>query len=368
MRRVAALALVFLLVIPSWALADGFTVDARAAILIEAESGRVLFSQNSDEMLPMASTTKIMTCLLALENAQLDALVKTPREASGITGTSIYLSEGETLTMEQLLYGLMLRSGNDAAASIAIYVGGSQQGFVDMMNARAQEMGIDASFANPHGLDAEGHKASAAAMAELMRQAIKNEDFVRIVGTQEKIIPWEGNEYSRVLYNKNRLLTSYEGTIGGKTGYTTGAGRCLVFAAERNGMTLIGCVLNCSTWFDTAEMLLDYGFENYSASMVFEAGETVERVEVIGGQTRSVELIAAGPLRFPMGLDEKHIVNIETNRAVAPIYAGAAAGSVSILVEGKTVASVDLVYAADVPENSMEGALGRVLDMWLMKL
>lgn len=368
MRRVVALALIAMLIIPACALADGFTVDARAAILIEAESGRVLFSQNSDEMLPMASTTKIMTCLLALENAQLDALVTTPEEASGVTGTSIYLSAGETLTMEQLLYGLMLRSGNDAATSIAIFVGGSQQKFVDMMNARAGEMGIDASFANPHGLDAEGHRASAAAMAEIMRQAIKNDDFVRIVGTREKIIPWEGNEYSRVLYNKNRLLTSYEGTIGGKTGYTGGAGRCLVFAAERNGMTLIGCVLNCSTWFDTAEMLLDYGFDNYSSSTEFEAGETVERVYVTGGQARSVELKTAGKLTFPLGLDEKYIVNIETNSAVAPIYAGVAAGSVSILADGEPIASVTLVYAEDVLENNMEGALSRILDMWLLKL
>lgn len=368
MRRIVALALVMLLVVPTYALADGFTVDAKAAILIEAESGRVLFSQNSDEMLPMASTTKIMTCLLALENARLDEMVVTPGEASGVTGTSIYLSEGETLTMEQLLYGLMLRSGNDAATSIAIFVGGSQQGFVDMMNARAQEMGIDASFANPHGLDADGHRASAAAMAELMRQAIKNEDFVRISGTKKKIIPWEGNEYSRVLYNKNRLLTSYEGTVAGKTGYTSGAGRCLVFAAERDGMTLIGCVLNCSSWFDTAEMLLDYGFENYSISVELEAGETVDRVSVTGGQARSVELIAAGPLAFPLGMDEKYIVNIETYSAVAPIYAGTAAGRATVFANGEAAASVELVYAFDVPENNMEGALDRVLDLWLLKL
>lgn len=360
---------VVLILTPVCALAQGdFTVGARGAIIIEADSGRVLFSQNSDEMYPMASTTKLMTCLLALENSSLDELVTTPDEAYGVPGTSIYLSRGETLTMEQLLYGLMLRSGNDAATSIAIHVGGDLDSFVEMMNKRAAELGIDAVYANPHGLDAQNHAASAAALAEIMRIGLQNEDFVRIVGTQKKVIPWEGNQYSRVLYNKNRLLSSYEGTLGGKTGYTDDAGRCLVFAAERGGMTLIGCVLNCSSWFDTAEMLLDYGFENYAMNTAFMAGDIVEEVAVTGGQSDYVPIVAADSLAFPLGLDEDYILNIETAAAVAPVYAGELAGRACILIDGEQIASVDLVYASDVSENDLEGALKRVLDMWTLGL
>ena len=149
-----------------------------------------------------------------------------------------------------MLYGLMLRSGNDAAVAIAEHVAGSVESFAEMMNERAEELGADAHFVNPHGLPAEGHAASALGMAKIMRHAMTIPEFRTITATQRKIIPWVGNEYSRVLENKNRLLSTYEGANGGKTGYTNAAGRCLVFSAERDGLSLIGVVLNCPTWFD----------------------------------------------------------------------------------------------------------------------
>ena len=223
----------------------------------------MLFGQNENEVLPEASCTKIMTALLALENASLDEQVTAGENAHGVEGTSIYLSEGETLSMEQMLYGLMLRSGNDAAVAIAEHVAGSVAAFAELANARAAELNADAHFVNPHGLDAEGHGASALGLARIMRQAMTLPDFRAITGTQRKIIPWVGNEYSRVLENKNRLLSSYQGATGGKTGYTSRAGRCLVFSAERDGMELIGCVLNCYSWFDTATVMLDYGFDHF---------------------------------------------------------------------------------------------------------
>lgn len=368
MRRIMVMTILTMLIAMDAAAGESFRVAAKAAIIIEADTGRVLYAQNSDEMLPMASTTKLMTCLLALENGDLSSRITAPAEASGVPGTSIYLTEGETLTLEQLLYGLMLRSGNDAATAIGIHIGGSTQEFVAMMNARAAELEIDASFKNPHGLDAEGHAASAAALAGIMREALKNEDFRRIVGTQKKLIPWEGNEYSRVLYNKNRLLSSYEGAIGGKTGYTGDAGRCLVFAAERRNMTLIGCVLNCSTWFDTAERLLDYGFENYESVQIFEAGEMVEKVKVTGGREPSVNVIAAEELAVPLGIDEDYMLNIELKPAAAPIHAGGCAGFANVLIDGDLTASVELQYAADVPENDLEAALRRIIEMWVLRL
>ena len=150
----------------------GFAVAAKGAALIEARTGRVLFAQNADEMLPMASTTKIMTCLLALENSSLDETVTAGPNAYGTPGTSIYLSEGESLTMEQMLYGLMLRSGNDAAVAIAEHIAGSVEGFAELMNSRAAELGADAEYVNPHGLSARGHRASALAQTLIMREGL----------------------------------------------------------------------------------------------------------------------------------------------------------------------------------------------------
>lgn len=364
MRKFIALS-ILLVFLCSRAYADvPFRVDAKAAVLIEADTGRVLYAQNADEMLPMASTTKIMTALIALERGSLSDAVSAPEEACGITGTSIYLTPGEILTLEQLLYGLMLRSGNDAAAAIAIHIGGSQNDFVALMNKKALEMNIDANFENPHGLDEDGHKASALALAMIMREALKNEDFRTITGTQKKIIPWEGNEFSRVLQNKNRLLTSYEGTVGGKTGYTGKAGRCLVFAAERNGMTLIGCVLNCSTWFDTAEKLLDYGFENFSLKSVYTAGEVLDKTEVVGGQRRYVELCPEENVVFPLGLDEKYTVNLQISKATAPVKKDAVAGMLNIQINGENVMSAKLLYRSDVARNDIEGAMLRIIRGW----
>ena len=288
LRKIVALLALFAALFPGCAFADTsdepLVIGAKAAILMEAETGRVLLEKNADQRLPMASTTKIMTCLLALENSSLEENVTAGKNAAGVTGTSLYLSQGETLTMEQMLYGLMLRSGNDAAVAIAEHVDGSVEEFVARMNRRAVELGADAQFKNPHGLDQQGHEASARAMALILRECLKNETFARITSTREKVIPWPGNEYSRVLKNKNRLLTSYEGATGGKTGYTSGAGRCLVFSAERNGMRLVGCVPNCPTWFDTAQAMLDYGFEHYSMQEVSRAGDSMGQAAVTGGQ------------------------------------------------------------------------------------
>ena len=367
MRRLLAFMFVLLMwVLPANADA-GFTVAAKGAVLIEAESGRVLFGQNENEMLPMASTTKIMTCLVALENSELDEMVTAGKNAHGVTGTSIYLSEGETLTMEQMLYGLMLRSGNDAAVAIAEHVAGSVDEFCDMMNERAEELGADANFVNPHGLTAEGHEASALGLALIMREGLKNEDFARITSTKEKIIPWEGNEYSRHLQNKNRLLTSYEGAMGGKTGYTSAAGRCLVFSAERDGMTLIGCVLGCSTWFDTAEAMLDYGFENFSMKTLARAGEGAV-CDVEGGTQRQVRCGLENDLRYPVRDDESVWIAYEIPPVRAPVRAGDAAGYAVVKNDMGTLMRVPVFFEEKVYENSMESALRRLMELWILTI
>ena len=258
-------------------------LNAHAAVLIDGASGRLLYGYNEHRQLPMASTTKVMTALLALEGCSLQETVTASKRASGVPGTSIYLREGEQLTMEEMLLGLMLRSGNDAAVAIAEHVSGSVEAFAEKMNERAQELGAQANFITPNGLDAGGHSISALGLALVARQAMTLPDFRRIVGTQRATIRWPGNDYDRVLTNKNRLLREYEGATGIKTGFTSKAGRCLVFSAEREGMELIGVVLNCGTRFDSAERLLDWGFATYPLAEAAHAGEAAARTAVRGG-------------------------------------------------------------------------------------
>lgn len=233
--------------------------SAQAALLLDATEGRILFSQNASARLPMASTTKIMTAIVAIENMPTDYIVTVAKEAVGVEGSSIYLYAGEQITCLDLLYGLMLESGNDAAEALAIAVGGTEERFIMLMNEKARELGLkDTHFSNPHGLPAENHYTSAADLARLTDYALQNELFAEIVSTK-KMTACEGSRY---YVNHNRLLFSYEGMIGVKTGYTQASGRCLVTAARRYGRTLICVTLNdyyCSA--DHVRML-DSGFSS----------------------------------------------------------------------------------------------------------
>ncbi len=302
MKRTFLLMAAALCLLTSIANAEAPRTGARAAILLEAETGRVLFERNADERLAIASTTKIMTALLAIEGCSMDEIVTAGRNASGVPGTSIYLSEGEQLTMEEMLYGLMLRSGNDAAVAIAEHVAGSMEAFAERMNARAEALGANAYFTTPNGLDSGGNGASARGIAQIAREAMRYEEFAVIVSTKKRTIPWTDHEYMRVLTNKNKLLQTYDGALGIKTGFTKKAGRCLVFAAERDGMRVIGAVLNCPSWFDDAARIMDYGFEAYSMAEVLPEGAVLTegkerftllsalRVPLREGETAEIEL------------------------------------------------------------------------------
>lgn len=366
MRR--ALALLCALVLMGSARADAegpaeasLALNARAAVLIDGASGRVLYGQNEEELLPMASTTKVMTALLALEHCALDEVVTASRNASGVPGTSIYLREGEQLTMEEMLLGLMLRSGNDAAVAIAEHVAGSVEEFARMMNARAAELGAQASFVTPNGLDQGGHAISALGLARVTRQAMTMPDFRRIVAMREAVIPWPGNSYSRALTNKNRLLREYEGATGVKTGYTSRAGRCLVFSAEREGMELIGVVLNCGTWFDSAERLLDWGFEEYAPAWAARAGEGAAWAAVRGGEERSVRLIAEEDVCAAVSEEDEWRVTLAVDELRAPVQAGQVCGSIALEVNGEVLAQSRLVAETAVVRWSFWEALKRVL-------
>lgn len=216
--------------------------SASFAVAIDAQTGRILYEKNAHGRHSMASTTKIMTAIVALEHGNLDDVVTVSPAAAATEGSSMYLSPGEKITLGNLLYGLMLPSGNDAAMAIGEHVGGDIPGFAAMMNETAQKIGaVNTQFQNPSGLDAEGHYSTAYDMAIITRYAMKNPAFAEIVQTKKKMVPWEGKQWDRTLENHNKLLSMYEGCIGVKTGYTKKTGRCLVSAAQRGGMTVI-CV------------------------------------------------------------------------------------------------------------------------------
>ena len=239
-------------------------VSARGAVLLEAESGEMIFGQNQHARLPMASTTKIMTALVALEALPTDTAVTVTKEAVGVEGSSIYLCDGEILTLEELLYALLLESANDAAVAIAIAVAETVENFADLMNQKASDLGLtNTHFVNPHGLDHEEHYTTAYELGVITAEALKNPEFRRICSTERKTIPLHGTEGVRLLLNHNKLLDSLEGCIGVKTGFTKKTGRCLVSAAQREGITLIAVTLNDpDDWRDHTAML-EYGFALY---------------------------------------------------------------------------------------------------------
>ena len=282
--------------------------SARAMALYSPELDTFLFTKNADERLPMASTTKIMTALVTLENTQLDQRITIPREAVGIEGSSLYLEEGDTLTVKDLLYSLMLRSANDAATALAIEVGGDIRGFSDMMNARAQELGLtDTSFSNPHGLDSEDHYTTAKELCLIAAEALKNETFREITSTYK--YSFSLGDGTRTVVNHNKLLKSYEGAIGVKTGFTKKCGRCLVSAAERDGITLVAVTLDApDDWKDHTD-ILDYGFDtlvsipienianiNFTIPTIGLTSETInatigEEVRLIGYKTDKFKVV-----------------------------------------------------------------------------
>ena len=342
---------------------------AKGAVLIDGESGRILFAQNADEMLPEASCTKIMTALVALENSALDEDVTAGKNAHGVEGTSLYLSEGETLSMEQMLYGLMLRSGNDAAVAIAEHLGGSVEGFAQMMNARAREIGAtDTHFVTPHGLPMEGHYTSAYDLALIAREAMQRLDFRELVSTQRATIPWADHDYDRVLHNKNKLLSTYEGATGIKTGYTRAAGRCLAFGARREGMELVGVVLNCGDWFDESARLLDRCFADYTLAPLCEANTSLGTVQVSDGVRAEVEAIVRRRLSAPLLPGETACLEIDVpSELPAPVWMGQQLGEVRVVVDGQVIDTEPLIAGKGVRRANFLTRLMEIMDLWTLK-
>ena len=243
--------------------ASGYSTSAKSAIVLERNSGQVMFEKNADHRLPIASTTKILTAITVIENTEdLNKTVTVPDVAVGVEGSSIYLQKDEKLRIIDLLYGLMLQSGNDCAVALACLTSGSVENFALMMNATARIAGASNShFVNPHGLHDDRHFSTARDLALITAYAMRNETFRKIVATEVyKDCPFEGRDYNRIIKNKNKILTTLEGGNGVKTGYTKEAGRCLVSSAERNGKEMICVVLSCGPMFEESGALIETAF------------------------------------------------------------------------------------------------------------
>ncbi|WP_410768987.1 D-alanyl-D-alanine carboxypeptidase family protein [Fontibacillus sp. BL9] len=281
-RTVGLLALSLVLALPMAAGAkeeapEPPSTHAQAAALIDVTSGRILYSSHGDEELPIASLTKIMTAIVAIEHGKTDEKVKVSRNAFGKEGSSIYLHLGEEMSLENMLYGLMLRSGNDAATAIAEHVGGSEQGFVHLMNEKVKLLGLEhTAFQNPHGLDAKGHYSSANDLAKLTAYALHNPLFKEIVRTPSRKAPNPNDPWDYRWDNKNKMLRFYEGADGVKTGYTKTARRCLVSSATRNGQQLVVVTINDGDDWNDHRKLLDFGFTQYPLKTLIEEGQPVQ--------------------------------------------------------------------------------------------
>ena len=346
-------------------MAEGET-SAKAACVMELTTGRVLFEVNSCDRLPMASTTKVMTALLAIEHGDLTAQVTCSQNAFGVSGTSIYLAQGETLTLEEMLLGLMLASGNDAAVAISEHIGGTTAQFVAMMNARAKEIGaVNTHFANPHGLPDDNHYTTAYDLALIAREAMGNPVFRGLVSTERASIPWAGRDYDRQLRNKNRLLSSYPGATGIKTGYTSRAGRCLVFGASRDGMELIGVVLGCADWFDEAERLLDGCFATYAMTRVLGPMESAGTIAVTGGKKAQISMCLMDTLSAPLAEGESAQIVLDVPQSLAaPVYPGMSLGTAHLVVGGRTYGSCEVVASERCESAHLTLDVRRVVANW----
>lgn len=327
-------------------------VSAKGAALYSPDTGKFLFEKNGDTRYPMASTTKIMTALVAAEEGDLSKKIRIPKEATGIEGSSLYLREGEKFTLEELLYGLMLRSANDAATAIALSVGGSIPAFAEKMNKKATELGLDnTNFENPHGLDSENHYTTAKDLARLGAAAIENETVKKIAATYKTIIG-EG-ESARLIVNHNKLLRSYEGAIGLKTGFTKKCGRCLVGAAERDGVTLVSTTLSApDDWADHTKML-DYGFSALTSYVNLGKGEFLQEISVLGGKSSTVAVKneEGFSLVERRGLSEVTMRVALNPYVTAPIKKGAVLGQLLFIRDGEIVGSVELKAQTDIAAN-----------------
>jgi D-alanyl-D-alanine carboxypeptidase (penicillin-binding protein 5/6) len=347
--------------------ANADNVSAKGAALIEQTSGRLLYGKNENVQLPMASTTKMMTGLLAVESGKLDNIYTVPPEGLRVEGSSMGLLPDEKITLRDLTYGLMLESGNDAANTIAILLGGSISGFVDMMNKKAQSIGlINTHFQTPSGLDADGHYTTAFDLARLGAYAMKNKDFVQIVSTSKIKITYNGIKNARTLYNHNKLLGDCDGTIGIKTGFTKKCGRCLVSCAIRDGVCLVVCTLNDPNDWSDHKNLLDLGFSKLKSQNLLSTALNLN-VNVVGGVSDHVAVKYDANVTAALQDGEISDVKMQIQLprfAYAPIKKNQDLGKIVFTLNNYVVATTNLTadQSVSIPINQHKSYFGGIWD------
>ena len=343
------------------------TVAGAAAILVNMDDGRVLYEKKADARRPIASTTKIMTGTLALESLALDQVITASKHATDAGESEIWLVPGEKLSVKDLLYALLVKSGNDAAVALAEASAGSEKAFVERMNAKAAELGMKNShFTNPHGLDNKEHYSSARDMSILGRYAMQSEMFRTVVGTAKTTIPWPGHTYDRVLKNHNTLVGKVPYVTGIKTGYTGKAGFCLVASGTREGVSMVAVLLGEPTTAQRdsdTKKLLEYGFSKYRRVALAKKGMEMAQVDVPYHFRERLPLVTAA------GLEKTVYVGDEVGRTVSvrsdltlPIAAGDVVGTVAYQIEDKPAGSVDLVATRSIEKPTLAVKLRYLFD------
>ena len=332
-------------------------------VVMERTSRRVLKESNMDLRLPMASTTKVMTALVALENGNLSDIVTVPECAVGVEGSSIYLKKGEKFTLEELLYGLMLRSGNDAAVAVAVHISGSVDEFVKLMNRKAEALGLNnTSFVNPHGLSAKDHYTSAYDLAVIASAALGNENFKKIVSTKNITVQGNEDRETRYFANKNKILYNYEGATGIKTGYTVEAGRCLAASSEKEGMEVVAVALNYYDYFRLCSDLMDFAHENYRMERVVSPEFVYKTVSVSGNRkVKSAELKTDCARYYPLKKDGSESVEsvVEAPDGItAPHSAKDAVGTLRVFMD-KRLLFEEKLYTIDIEKKGLFSFFGK---------
>ncbi len=364
----AAMLIIIVILLPAncFATAENMvSISAEGAVLLDWNTGRILYARNAHLPKPMASITKVMTAVLALEKGNLgDMVIASPRAAT-TGGSSIWLEESEQKSLEELLYGLMLRSGNDAAVAIAEHIAGDERSFAKIMTRRAYDLGArNTSFKNPHGLHHIDHYTTAYDFSRISAHAMGISKFREIIATEHIIISWPGHPWERHLYNQNRLLELYPGAEGIKTGWTTPAGRCFAGAAARDGRRLIVVLLNAPAMWEDAVQLLDYGFNQYSYKPLIIEGQTLKTVPVLNSTRKRITISAGKSFLFPMQEGETKNVTyrfIVTDPLYAPLKAGERVGELEINFDHELIGMVELLAAEDANKINIWQRVKRML-------
>ena len=350
--------------------ANDMLACANGMVVREGNTNKVLYSYNEHTKLPMASLTKIITAIVAIENCKdINEMVEIADESVGIEGSSIYLTHGEKLSLKELLLGLMLASGNDSAVAISYHIGGTEQNFVMMMNNFVRKIGANnTNIINPHGLDADDHYTTAYDLAIITSYALKNDLFREIVSTKNAVISGNEKVEARYLKHKNKLLFVDDNCIGVKTGFTDNAGRCLVHAtSQENGMEIITVLLNCGPMFEEANRLNNMALNNYELVEFVKPYNFVGIVNINNGSSNTTNVATIKGYYDVVKKDDKNKYSVEydiPNNIDAPIKNGDVVGNVVVKFKNNIVFKGDLISIDNVDNIDLKYMLDNILNKW----